>query len=302
MRLMDLVGNTPLIEIPHPRREQVPVFAKLESANPSGSVKDRAAKAMLLQALQIPGARDKIFIDATSGNTGIALAMMAAELGITMEIALPTNASPERKKILHAFGVTLHLTSALEGTDGTQSVVASLVAQSPDRYLYLDQYNNEANWKAHLETTGPEIWRQTNGRVTHFICGLGTTGTFVGTSRFLKPHGVHCTALKPNNPMHGLEGWKHLQTALVPGIYDRSLADSNVEIDTEDAYRYARAAARHLGLHISPSAAGNLFGALRLANTLDKGTVVTIITDGAAKYLEDSFWRNDDYLIANPFA
>lgn len=301
MRLMDLVGNTPLIDIPHPNQKRVPIFAKLESANPSGSVKDRAAKAMLLKAMQIPGARDRTFIEATSGNTGIALAMMAAELGLKMEIAIPSNASPERKRILAAYGVTIHLTSPLEGTDGAQRFVAAWAAAEPHRYIHLDQYNNDANWKTHEETTGPEIWRQTQGKVTHFICGLGTTGTFGGISRFLKRHSVHCTSLQPDNPMHGLEGWKHLETALVPGIYDSTLADATLTIDTEDAFRCARAAARHLGLHISPSAAGNLVGALRLASTLDKGMVVTIITDGAAKYLEDAFWRNDDYLITNPF-
>jgi len=299
--LLDLVGKTPLLEIRHKKAENVKLFAKLEWQNPSGSVKDRAVKFMVLDALRKNLLVNKILIEATSGNTGIAFAMMGAELDIAIELALPENASDERKRILENYGAKVHLTDPLEGTDGAQKFVVELVKQHPDKYYYPDQYNNDNNWKAHFKTTGPEIWKQTKQHVTHFITGLGTTGTFIGTSRYLKPKGVTCISVQPNNALHGLEGWKHLKTAMVPGFYDESVADQNVEVDTEDAFRYAIAAAKFLGLHLSPSAAANLVAALKLAETLDSGMIVTVFPDNAFKYLRDPFWSNHDYFIKDPF-
>ncbi len=300
-KIFDLVGNTPLIEIQYFNSKVVPIYAKCEWYNPSGSVKDRAAANMVKEALKGGLLKDKILIDATSGNTGIAYAMIGASLNITTELALPENASEERKLILKNYGVKLHLTSAMEGTDGAQRFVKELVKKNPDKYFYPDQYNNEHNWKAHYKGTGPEIWSQTNQKVTHYIAGLGTTGTFIGTSRFLQEKGVHCTAVHPDNPMHGLEGWKHMETAIVPGIYDTNVADHNVEVSTEKAFQYAKAATQFLGLMISPSAAANLVAAMDLAQTLDSGAIVTVFPDNAMKYLKDAFWSDDDYTIENPF-
>ena len=301
MNLIDCVGNTPLLKIKHLNDVKVSLFGKLEYMNPSGSVKDRPARAMLLDAVEKGLLESRTVIEATSGNTGIALAMMAAELKVPIEIALPENASPERKTILAAYGAKLHFTDPLEGTDGAQRFTAARCQEYPEKYVYLDQYNNDRNWQSHFETTGPEIWEQTRGAVTHFVTGLGTTGTFIGVSRFLKRKGVHCVAVHPNNPMHGLEGWKHLETAIVPGIYDPNVADENIDVDTEDAFRYAKAASLFLGLYISPSAAANMFAAMRYAQQLTHGTVVTIITDSALKYLHQQFWTEDDYTIENPF-
>jgi len=299
--ILELVGNTPLLKIQQTRVKNVDVFAKLEWFNPSGSVKDRAAAAMILDGLERGLLKDKILIDATSGNTGIAYATFGAVLGIPIELALPDNASEERKMIVKNLGVKLHLTSPLEGTDGAQNVVAELVKNNPNKYYYPNQYDNDNNWKAHYHSTGPEIWEQSNQKVTHFVTGLGTTGTFVGTSRFLKEKGVTCISVQPNSPMHGLEGWKHLETAIVPGIYDATIADGSKVVDTEKAYQYARAATKYLGLLLSPSAAANLIAALEVAETLESGTVVTVFPDNGMKYLKDKFWRDDAYIIKNPF-
>ncbi len=300
MSIVDLVGNTPLLEILQPKKN-VRIFAKLEWFNPSGSVKDRAATAMFMDALQKGQLENKILIDATSGNTGIAYGMLGAAFNVPIELALPANASSERKLILENYGVKLHLTSPMEGTDGAQKFVKELAQKFPEKYYYPDQYNNDANWKAHVDGTGPEIWQQTDRRVTHFIAGLGTTGTFIGTSRFLKTKGVTCVSVQPDTPMHGLEGWKHLETALVPGIYDPTVADETMEIGTEDGYKIARAASRYLGVQLSPSSGANMAAAMTLAKRLDSGVIVTILPDNAMKYLNDPFWRDDDYLIQNPF-
>ena len=299
--ITDLVGNTPLIEIPHPNQDKVSVFAKCEWYNPSGSVKDRAAANMVQDALEKGQLDGKILIDATSGNTGIAYAMIGAALQIPVELALPENASEERKLILKNYGVTLHLTSAMEGTDGAQRAVKQIVEDNPDKYFYPDQYNNDNNWRAHYNHTGPEIWAQTDHSVTHFVAGLGTTGTFCGTSKFLQEKGVTCIAVHPDNPMHGLEGWKHMETAIVPGIYDNTIADQNAEVSTEKAFQYAKAATQYLGLMISPSAAANLVVALETAAALESGVVVTVFPDNAMKYLKDPFWSDDAYHIENPF-
>ena len=299
--LLDLVGNTPLLEITQSVNKDVTLYAKLEWYNPSGSVKDRAARAIILSALDNGLLTNKVLIDATSGNTGLAYAMMCSFLRIPLELVLPENASKERKQLITNYGIKVYYSSALEGTDGAQAYVKTLINEKPDRYYYPDQYNNDNNWQAHVKTTGPEIWDQTDGNVTHFVSGLGTTGTFVGTSRFLKEKGVHCLAVQPDNPMHGLEGWKHLDTALRPGIYDDTVADSHVQVSTETAYSYTKAASRFLGLQISPSSAANLVAAMDLVKTLDSGCVVTIFPDNAMKYLNERFWDDHDYDIENPF-
>jgi cysteine synthase B len=243
----------------------------------------------------------KVLLDATSGNTGIAYAMLGASLGVPVSLTLPSNASEERKAILASYGATIHFTSPLEGTDGAQGEVKNLMEAHPGKYYCPDQYNNENNWKAHFSTTGPEIWSQTKGDVTHFLAGLGTTGTFVGTSRFLKEKGVTCWSVQPDSPMHGLEGWKHLETALVPGIYDADVADEQTVVSTESAFQMAIAASKFLGLHISPSAGANLASSLNLVKNISSGVVVTIFPDNALKYLREPFWSDHDYLIENPF-
>ncbi len=299
--LFDLIGNTPLVYIRHKKMAKVQVYAKAEYYNPGGSVKDRPVKAILQAALKDGLLKDKILIDATSGNTGIAYAMLGAELGIPVELAVPENASEERKRILELYGAKIHYTSRFEGTDGAQAFVSTLIQKYPQKYYYPDQYNNDNNWKAHYNTTGPEIWQTTKAKVTHFCAGIGTSGTFVGTSRFLQSKGVQCIQVLPDNPMHGLEGWKHLETAIRPGIYDEKVADRTIEVSTESGFSYAVAAARYLGLLISPSAAANLWAALRLAKELDQGLIVTVFPDNAFKYLRDDFWSNHDYHIPNPF-
>lgn len=299
--ISDLVGNTPLIEIPHKKSEKVKIYAKCEWYNPSGSVKDRAANNIFKSALKNGDLYNRILIDATSGNTGLAFAMLGAFYQIPVELALPENASVERKLLIQNYGTKLHLTSAFEGTDGAQKFVQDLVKSYPDKFYYPDQYNNELNWKAHFESTGPEIWKQTSETVTHFLAGLGTSGTFVGTSRFLKNKGVTCISVQPDSPMHGLEGWKHMETALVPGIYDSTVADFEKSVSTDRSFSFARAAFCHLGLALSPSSAANLLSSIELANDLDSGVIVTIFADNASKYLQDLFWKDDDYIIENPF-
>ena len=299
--ILDLVGNTPLIEIKHPKSDKVRLYAKCEWANPTGSVKDRAAKKMMLEAIKNGDLENKILIDATSGNTGIAYALFGAAIGIEVELALPQNASTERKCLLQNAGAKIHFTSAMEATDGAQRFVEQQLQTYPDRYFCPDQYNNDANWQAHFESTGPEIYDQTKQSVTHFVAGLGTTGSFTGTSRFLQKKGVTCIEVQPDNPMHGLEGWKHMQTAIVPGIYDPDLADQKITIATERSYQYAKAANQYLGLPLSPSAAANLAASLKVIESMDKGFVVTLFPDNAMKYLKDPFWTDHDYTIKNPF-
>ena len=299
-RVARLVGNTPLVEITQsvsPAR----ILAKLEYYNPSGSVKDRAAKGMLEAGLAAGQLAGRTILEATSGNTGIALAMFGSALGLPVELVMPANVTPERQRIIANYGARSRFTSNLEGTDGAQRKAAELAAAHPERYFYPDQYNNEHNWRAHYATTGPEIWRQSGGAVTHFVAGLGTSGTFIGTARYLRERGVHCIAVQPDNPLHGLEGWKHLPTALVPGIYDAGVADAVLEADTEMAYRYAIAAGRYLGYALSPSAAANLWAALEVARGEPGATVATLFADNSLKYLDDPYWENDDYLTADPF-
>jgi cysteine synthase B len=296
--VLDLIGNTPLLSMKRVTRHlgNVKVLAKAEWYNPGGSVKDRAAYQMILDG-ERRGlmTRDKILIDATSGNTGIAYAMIAAERGYKVKLAIPKNASPERKQTLKAYGAELILTDPTEGTDGAQRYVKRLVAADPDKYFYPDQYNNDANWRAHYETTAMEIWRQTAEQVTHFITGLGTSGTFMGVTRRLKElnSAIQCTSMQPDSPLHGLEGMKHMPTALVPGIYDPSIADEQVEVSTEDAQRMVLRLAREEGLLVGVSSGANLVAAIRLAERLKEGVVVTIFCDSAAKYMSEDFWRDE---------
>jgi cysteine synthase B len=241
--------------------------------------------------------KGKTIIDATSGNTGIALAMIGAYRGYKVKLALPKNASLERKQTMMACGAELILTDATGGTDTAQRLVRDMVAADPGRYFYPDQYNNAANWRAHYETTGPEIWRQTDGQITHFVTGLGTSGTFMGTTRKLKElnPSIQCYSMMPDAALHGLEGLKHMPTALVPGIYDPKLADENLEVATEEAHRMVLRLAREEGLMVGVSSGANMVAALRVASRLKEGVVVTIFCDSAARYLSEEFWTETAY-------
>lgn len=298
--LLSSIGGTPLIRLRHVTGDLpagVEVFAKAEHLNPGGSVKDRAARAMILEGERAgklsPG---KTILDATSGNTGIAYAMIGAARGYPVTLCLPKNASLERKRILRIYGAELVETDPMQATDGAQLRAREMVAREPDKYFYPDQYNNEANWRAHYETTAPEIWEQTRARITHFLAGLGTSGTFMGTARRLKEYDekIRVISMQPDSPFHGLEGMKHMETALVPGIYDPKLADESVEVATEDAQEMTRRLAREEGLFVGTSAGANVFAALRLARTLKReALVVTILCDGGEKYLSENFWEQN---------
>jgi cysteine synthase B len=290
------IGNTPLIRLRRVTRELpvgVEVFVKAEHLNPGGSVKDRAALAMILagerSGLLYPG---KTILDATSGNTGIAYAMLGAKRGYPVTLCLPQNASAERKRILRSYGAEIVETDPLQGSDGAQLVARELATRAPQKYFYPDQYNNDANWHAHYEGTGREIWEQTEGLVTHFVAALGTCGTFVGVTRRLKEYNarVQTVSVQPDSPLHGLEGVKYLATAIVPGIYDPALADENMEVSTEAAQEMAQKLAREEGLLVGPSSGANVFAALGLARTLPAGSlVVTVLCDGGEKYLSEDF-------------
>ena len=295
--LPELIGNTPLLRLtnlnPNPKVE---IYAKAEWANPGGSVKDRPALKMIREA-EASGllTKDKTIIDATSGNTGIAYAMLGAALGYKVELCLPQNASAERKLILQAYGANVILTDPMAGTDGAIIEVRRRVAENPDRYVYLDQYNNAANWRAHYETTAPELYHQTGGRITHFVAGLGTSGTFVGVSRRLRElnPSVRLISMQPDSPYHGLEGMKHMPTAIVPGIYDPTLADEELEIMTEDAHAMVRQLAKREGWFVGVSAAANIVAALKVASQIESGVIVTILCDGGSRYLSDKFWTEE---------
>jgi cysteine synthase B len=296
--ILDLIGNTPLLRLRRitPKNPRVEVYAKAEWYNPGGSVKDRPALNMIMegerQGLLTPG---KTILDATSGNTGIAYAMIGSACGYQVTLCLPMNANEERKRLLRAFGANLVMTDPRMSSDGAILKARELYQQDPDKYFYPDQYNNPANWKAHYQSTGPEIWRQTHGRITHFVAGLGTSGTFMGTGRFLRevaPH-VQLISMQPDSPFHGLEGMKHMESAIVPGIYDPALADRQVEVETEAAYAMVKRLAREEGLLVGISAAANLVAALRLAEELEEGVIVTIFCDNGDRYLSDRFWEED---------
>src|SRR6202158_944240 len=289
--LLDRIGNTPLLRLERVGQEfpNVEFCAKAEWFNPGGSVKDRPALSMIQAGLASGALRPgKTIIDATSGNTGIAYAMVGAALGYPVQLCLPDSASHERKRILSALGAELVITSGDEGTDGAIRKVHEIVAGNPEKYFYPDQYSNPANWQAHYRTTANEIWEQTSGRITHFVAGLGTSGTFVGTTRRLKElnPAIRCVSLQPDAAFHGLEGWKHMETSLVPKIYDHSVADADLVVRTEDAYRMVKRLAREEAMLVSPSAAAALVGCLQVASSLGRGeraVIVTIFADAAEK-------------------
>jgi len=292
------IGSTPLIRLRNVTRdlpETVEIYAKAEHLNPGGSVKDRAALAMILAGERSGELNpDKTILDATSGNTGIAYAMIGAARGYRVTLALPKNASAARKRILKLYGAEIIETDPLNGTDGAQIVARALADKFADKYFYADQYNNEANWKAHYATTAPEIWRQTNGRITHFVAGLGTTGTFVGTTRGLKEFSpkMFAVSVQPDMPLHGLEGMKHLDSARIPGIYDPNLADKEVEIATEDAQAMTRRLACEEGLFVGVSSGANVLAAIRLAEDIKgEAVIVTVLCDGGGKYMDENFWK-----------
>ena len=292
------ISGTALIRLRSVTKElpaNIEVYAKAEHLNPGGSVKDRAALAMILAGEESGElTKDKIILDATSGNTGIAYAMIGSARGYRVTLALPKNASEARKRILRMYGAEIMETDPMSNTDGAQTVAKELAERQPEKYFYPDQYNNPANWGAHYSTTGPEIWQQTNGRITHFVAGLGTTGTFVGTTRRLKEYNrlLSAVSVQPDSPLHGLEGMKHLETARVPGIYDAGLADHNIEIATEDAQAMTRRLVREEGLFVGVSSGANVLAAIQLASTLrDDAVVVTILCDGGGKYIDEAFWE-----------
>jgi cysteine synthase B len=298
--LEDQIGKTPLLAFRHITAHlpaNVAVYAKAEWANPGGSVKDRAAYYIIKQA-ELNGdlPPGKILVDSTSGNTGIAYAMIGAARGIPVRLFVPANASPERLAILRAYGVDVVLTDPLEGSDGAIVAVRELVAREPEKYFYANQYNNPANTLAHYETTAPEIWEQTDGTVTHFVAGLGTSGTLMGTGKRLKEFNpdVQVVAMQPDSPFHGLEGLKHMGSAIQPGIYDPALADRNLVVGTEATYAMARRLAREEGYLVGISAAAAMVAALQVAEELaaqdQPGVIVTIFPDNAYKYLSESFW------------
>ncbi|MGH9496885.1 MAG: PLP-dependent cysteine synthase family protein [Candidatus Sulfotelmatobacter sp.] len=296
--VIELISNTPLLRLSRIGREfpNVEFCAKAEWYNPGGSVKDRAALSMIQAGLATGALRPgKTIIDATSGNTGIAYAMIGAALGYPVKLCLPESASHERKRILEALGAKLVLTSGDEGTDGAIRRVREIVAAGPEQYFYPDQYSNPANWQAHYHTTAKEIWEQTGGDVTHFVAALGTSGTFVGSARRLKElnPSIRCISLQPDAAFHGLEGWKHMETALRPAIYDETLADENLEVGTETAYRMVKRIAREEGLLVSPSAAAALLGCFQVAESVapeERAVIVTVFADSASKYLTERFW------------
>ena len=288
-RLSAQVGNTPIVRIKHlVSKKNVQLWVKQEWAQLSGSVKCRPAYRIFLDALERGELTEhKTLLDATSGNTGIAYAAIGAALGIKVALCLPENASQERKQILASLGAEIIYTSKYEGTDGAQEVAKGLAQRDPGKFFYADQYKNDNNWKAHYYTTAVEIFTDIP-HLTHFVTGLGTTGTFVGTGRRLKEFNpeIELISFQPDSALHGLEGWKHLETAIVPGIYDPLVADKNIEVSTEEAYEVIRAAAKYEGLLLSPSSAANIAGALKIINDIDKGVVVTMLPDNADKYSE----------------
>jgi cysteine synthase B len=296
--LVERIGNTPLIRLNTGKLRGVTLLGKAEWANPGGSVKDRAASSMVrdARARGLLG-EGKTLLDATSGNTGIALAMLGAALGFPVQLAMPSNVSLERKRILRAFGAQVEWTDPSEGSDGAIFRAREMAGNDPGRFCYVDQYSNDANWLAHYHTTGPEIWRQTDGRVTHFVAGLGTTGTFMGTVRRLKEvnPAIQAISFQPDSPFNGLEGLKHMGTAIVPAIYNPHLADRQLEVETEAAYAMARQLARDEGLLLGISGAAAVVASLKIAAEESaagrEAVIVTVLPDSAEKYLSERFWE-----------
>lgn len=295
--VFDMVGGTPLLRLPSIGRELngVELYAKAEFFNPTGSVKDRAAKAMIMDGI----ARgllthDKTIIDATSGNTGIAYAALGTALGYKVTLCLPANATEERKKLMRLYGAEIIETDPLESSDGAYNECRRLVAEHPENYFYPDQYNNDANWKAHFEGTAAEIWEQTDHRVTHFVAGTGTSGTFMGTTRGLKHFNpaIKSVLMQPDSPFHGLEGMKHMASTIKPGIFDESVADIKLEVSTYEAYAMTRRLVREEAVLVGISSGANVAAALKLAETLPPGSVVvTVLCDNGNRYLSEEFWE-----------
>ncbi|MGZ4825740.1 MAG: PLP-dependent cysteine synthase family protein [Terriglobales bacterium] len=295
--VLERIGNTPLIRLPRFTRDLhgVEILAKAEWFNPGGSVKDRAAANIVLEALQsgklAPG---KELLDSTSGNTGIAYAMIGAAMGFGVTLCMPTNVSVERKRILNAYGAKIVFTDPGDGSDGAIRKAHEMFAAEPGRFFYADQYSNDANWRAHYETTANEIWRQTDGRVTHLVAMLGTSGTFVGTSRRLKElnSNIQCISLQPDSSFHGIEGAKHMATAIVPKIYDPAIADADLGVSTESAYEMVKRLAREEGVLVGISSGAALSGCLAVAKSAPGGSViVTVFPDSGDKYLSEKFWN-----------
>ncbi len=293
--VLDLIGNTSLVRLARvrPTSPDVEVYAKAEWENPGGSVKDRPAMNIVREA-EAAGRMSghKILIDSTSGNTGIAYAMIGAAKNYRVRLCMPGNVSVERKRILKAYGADIVYTDPMEGSDGAIRRVRSLAQETPGLYFYANQYDNPANWRAHYLTTAPEIFEQTEGSVTHFVAGLGTSGTFIGTARRLKElnRGIQCVSFQPDSPFHGLEGMKHMPSAIKPGIYDPRVADENLQISTEDAHVMTLRLAREEGLLVGISSGAAMVAALNVANRLSSGVVVTIFPDSGDKYLSERFW------------
>jgi S-sulfo-L-cysteine synthase (O-acetyl-L-serine-dependent) len=297
--LLEAIGNTPLLDLSR-IAAGVPglrLLAKAEHMNPGGSVKDRPARGMLLDGLRrgllAPG---KTILEATSGNTGIADAMIGKALGFPVTLCVPAKGSSAQKTaILKAFGAEVVATDPLEGSDGAIRKARAMAAAEPEKYFYPDQYSNPENWRAHFSTTGPEIWEETRGELTHFVAGLGTTGTFGGVTRYLKSKSrrVVCVSMQPDGPMHGLDGMKHMPSAMVPPIYDPTLADASLEVATEEAFAMCRRLAREEGILVGPSAAANVVAAVRVAREMTDrpATIVTILCDGGGRYLSEPFWE-----------
>ena len=302
--LPERIGNTPLIRLDRPVRnlDGITLLAKAEWTNPGGSVKDRAAANIVRDAkargLLTPG---RTLLDATSGNTGIAFAMLGAALGFPVHLAMPTSVSAERKRILRAYGAMVDWTDPDQGSDGAIRRARELAGNDPARFFYADQYSNDANWLAHYHTTGPEIWRQTGGQVTHFVAGLGTSGTFTGTSRYLKEQNpaIQVISFQPDSPFHGLEGMKHMATAIVPAIYNPHLADRDLAVETEDAYAMAKWLAREEGVLVGISAAAAVAASMQIAREQAaagrQAVIVTVLPDSADKYLSERFWEEDGW-------
>lgn len=294
--VLDLIGNTPLIRLHkfEAGLNAVELYGKAEWFNPGGSVKDRPAANMVKEGFRSGALKPgKTLLDATSGNTGIAYAMIGANAGFPVKLCVPSNVTVERKRLLHAYGAELIFTDPMDGSDGAIREARRQVAANPDLFFYPDQYNNPANWGAHYETTGPEILAQTKGRITHFVAGLGTSGTFMGAGRRLRETNpaIKLISFQPDSPLHGLEGLKHMETAIVPGIYDPSLADEDMRVSTEEAYTMVRRLAREEGLLVGISGGAALAAALRVASRVRNAVIVTIFPDSADKYMSERFWN-----------
>ncbi|HZY62330.1 MAG TPA: cysteine synthase family protein [Edaphobacter sp.] len=300
--ILQRIGNTPLARLEHlsPKQGDVQILGKAEWFNPGGSVKDRAASAIVTDAQRrglLTASRG--LLDATSGNTGIAYAMLGAALNFPVTLCMPSNVSPERKRYLAAYGAQIIWTDPADGSDGAIRKARELTAAEPDRYFYADQYSNDENWKAHYRTTANEIWEQTEGRITHFVAGLGTSGTFIGTTRRLRElnPSIRCISMQPDSPFNGLEGLKYMPTAIVPRIYDPALADANIEMPTETAYKMVKSLARNQGILVGISSAAAVATCLQIAEQEAQvgreAVIVTILADSAEKYMSERFWQEE---------